>query len=85
MRKVFFIATALINDLILYRIDHTDFIEVRAPKLSLFLVTTRGFFSILGTHETFKEVKRIHELVENQDNIEITQYDFEHGYVQKKL
>jgi cephalosporin-C deacetylase-like acetyl esterase len=64
-------------------IDHADFIEIRAPKPTLIMATTRDFFSIQGSRETFKEVKRIYELFGKPENIEITEDDFEHGYTKK--
>jgi hypothetical protein len=64
-------------------IDHADFIEIRAPKPTLIMATTRDFFSIQGTRETYAEVKKIYELLGKQDNIEITEDDFGHGYTKK--
>jgi hypothetical protein len=64
-------------------IDHADFIEIRAPKPILIMATTRDFFSIQGTRETYIEVKRIYELLGKPDNIEITEDDFGHGYTKK--
>ncbi len=64
-------------------IDHADFIEVRAPKPTLIMATTRDFFSIQGSRETYKEVKRIYELLGKPDNVELTEDDFGHGYTKK--
>jgi len=64
-------------------IDHADFIEVRAPKPTLIMATTRDFFSIQGSRETYAEVKRIYNLFGKPDNIEITEDDFGHGYTKK--
>jgi hypothetical protein len=64
-------------------IDHADFIEIRAPKPTLIMATTRDFFSIQGTRETYSEVKRIYELLGKPDNFEITEDDFGHGYTKK--
>lgn len=64
-------------------IDHADFIEIRAPKPTLIMATTRDFFSIQGARETYSEVKRIYELFGKPDNIEITEDDFGHGYTKK--
>ncbi|MEN8230132.1 MAG: acetylxylan esterase, partial [Bacteroidota bacterium] len=36
-------------------LDHPDFIEVRAPKPTLIISTTRDFFSIQGARETYQE------------------------------
>ena len=64
-------------------IDHADFIEIRAPKPTLIMATTRDFFSIQGSRETYSEVKRIYELSGKPDNIEITEDDYGHGYTKK--
>lgn len=64
-------------------IDHADFIEIRAPKPTLIMATTRDFFSIQGSRETFKEVRRIYEVSGKPDNIEITEDDYGHGYTKK--
>jgi len=64
-------------------LDQADLLEVRAPKPTLIMATTRDFFSIQGARETHAEVKRIYELVGKPENIEITEDDFEHGYTKK--
>ena len=64
-------------------IDHADFIEIRAPKPTLIMATTRDFFSIQGSRETYTEVKRIYELFGKPGNIEITEDDYGHGYTRK--
>ena len=64
-------------------IDHADFIEIRAPKPTLIMATTRDFFSIQGSRETYSEVKRIYALLGKPENIEITEDDFGHGYTKK--
>jgi len=64
-------------------IDHADFIEVRAPKPTLIMATTRDFFSIQGTRETYDEVKRVYSLFGKPENIEITEDDYGHGYTKK--
>ncbi len=42
-------------------IDHADLLEVRAPKPTLMITTTRDEFSIQGARETAKEVSRIYK------------------------
>jgi hypothetical protein len=64
-------------------IDHADYIEVRAPKPTLIMATTRDFFSIQGARETYKEVRKVYELFGAPDNIEITEDDYGHGYTKK--
>jgi hypothetical protein len=64
-------------------IDHADFIEVRAPKPTLIIATTRDFFSIQGSRETFADLKRVYSIFGKPDNIEITEDDYGHGYTKK--
>lgn len=68
---------------ILYGIDHADFIELRVPKPTLIMATTKDFFNIQGTRETFDEVKKAYEIFGKPDNLEMTEDDFEHGYTKK--
>lgn len=42
-------------------IDHADLLEVRAPKPTVMLTTTRDIFSIQGARETAREVSRIYK------------------------
>ncbi len=39
-------------------IDHADYLEVRAPKPTLMVTTTRDFFSIQGARESFAEAQK---------------------------
>lgn len=64
-------------------IDHADFIEVRAPRPTLIMATTRDFFSIQGTRETMKELKQAYAAPGKPENIEITEDDNGHGYTKK--
>lgn len=68
---------------ILYGIDHADFIELRVPKPTLIMATTKDFFNIQGARETFDEVKKAYEVFGKPDNLEMTEDDFEHGYTKK--
>lgn len=42
-------------------LDHADFIEVRAPKPTMIIGTTRDFFSMQGTRESYEEAKIMYE------------------------
>ena len=64
-------------------IDHADFIEVRAPKPTLIMATTRDFFSIQGARETYKELKQVYTILGKPENIAITEDDYGHGYTRK--
>ena len=54
------------------KIDFADLLEVRIPKPTLVITTTRDFFSIQGARETVKEVKKIGKFYDdyNFDKVE---------------
>lgn len=60
-------------------LDHPDFIEVRAPKPTLIMATTRDFFSIQGTRETFQEARKAYEALGKKENLQITEDDDKHN------
>jgi cephalosporin-C deacetylase-like acetyl esterase len=68
---------------ILHGIDHADFLEVRAPRPTLVVATTRDFFSIQGTRETFAEAREAFRLLGSPDNLSMVEDDFGHGYTRK--
>lgn len=61
-------------------IDHADLIEVRAPKPTLIMANTGDYFSIQGSRETYEESKRIFEIFNKPDNLELFEADHSHGY-----
>lgn len=63
-------------------IDHADFIEIRAPKPTLIMATTRDFFNISGTRDVYKRVKKVYELFGAGENVAMVEGDYEHGYEQ---
>ncbi len=64
-------------------IDHADLLEVRAPKPTLILTTSRDFFSIQGARETIREVKKVYRYFDASDNIGLTEDDHGHGSTKK--
>ncbi|MEQ6120423.1 acetylxylan esterase [Reichenbachiella sp. MALMAid0571] len=64
-------------------LDHPDLIEVRAPKPTLIMATTRDFFSIEGTRETFQEASRAYKVFGAMDNLQITEDDDRHNSTKK--
>ncbi len=64
-------------------IDHPDYIIVRAPKPTLIMATTRDFFSIQGSRETFEDLKKVYAAFGKPENIEIVEDDHTHGYTKK--
>ncbi|VAW24287.1 hypothetical protein MNBD_BACTEROID01-2945 [hydrothermal vent metagenome] len=68
---------------IAYGIDHADLLEVRAPKPTLIIATTRDFFSIQGTRETYSEVKKAYKAFGVGDNLRMTEDDNVHKSTKK--
>ncbi len=64
-------------------LDHADLIEVRAPKPTLMVTTTRDFFSIQGARETFKEAKRFYEALDAGENMHMVEDDDIHTSTKK--
>jgi hypothetical protein len=64
-------------------IDHADFMEMRAPKPTLIMATTRDFFSIQGTRETFGEAEKVYSIFGQPGNINLVEDDFGHEYTKK--
>lgn len=63
-------------------IDHADFLEIRAPKPTLVMATTRDFFNITGTREVFERVKNAYKIFGKTENLQLVEGDYEHGYTQ---
>ena len=59
-------------------LDHADFIEVRAPKPTMMVTTTRDFFSIQGARESFAESSRMYEALGAKDNLIMVEDDTVH-------
>jgi len=53
--------------------DHPDFLHLRAPKPSLIVTTTHGFFSQQGARETFNEAKKSYAALGQAENIHFTE------------
>ncbi len=49
-------------------LDHADLLEVRAPKPALQITTSCDFFSIQGSKETEKEVKKVYKAYNAENN-----------------
>jgi cephalosporin-C deacetylase-like acetyl esterase len=59
-------------------LDHADFLEVRAPKPTLVVATTRDFFNITGTRETVAEARRAFEALGAPDALRLVEDDAGH-------
>lgn len=64
---------------IFHGIDHADLLEVRAPRPALMITTTRDMFSIQGAMETEKEVDRIYNAYNMQENFARVEDDYPHA------
>lgn len=68
---------------ILNGIDHADLLEVRAPKPTMIIATTRDFFSIQGVYETFAESKRAFDAFGKGENLSLSVDAAEHKSTKK--
>jgi dienelactone hydrolase len=64
-------------------IDHADYLLARAPRPTLLVTTTRDFFNIQGSRETFAEAKRAFGALGESRALEMVEDDWEHGYTRK--
>ncbi len=61
-------------------LDHADYVFLRAPKPTLILASTKDFFDIRGTWDTFREAKRVYTKLGFPERLEIIEADAGHGY-----
>ena len=64
-------------------LDHADFIEARAPKPTMIVSTTRDFFSIQGTRDTYAEAKKMYSALGMQDQLTMVEDDSVHKSTKK--
>lgn len=64
-------------------LDHADLVEVCAPKPYLIVATTRDFFSIEGTRETYTEAQIAYHAFGKPENLKMVEDDYRHGYTMK--
>jgi len=64
---------------ILNGITHADLLEVRAPKPTLIVTTTRDYFSIQGARETFREVMKTYKAFGKEENLGMVEDDNIHS------
>ena len=50
-------------------LDHADLLEVRAPKPTLMITTTRDIFSIQGARDTYEEAKLAYKAFDKSENL----------------
>jgi dienelactone hydrolase len=61
-------------------LDHADYIFLRAPKPTIILASTKDFFDIQGTWDSFREAKRVYTKLGFPERVELIEADASHGY-----
>jgi dienelactone hydrolase/pimeloyl-ACP methyl ester carboxylesterase len=61
-------------------LDHADYIFLRAPKPTIILASTKDFFDIRGTWDSFREAKRVYTKLGFPERVELIEADASHGY-----
>ena len=64
-------------------ITYTDFLEVRAPKPTLMIKTTRDYLPIQGARDAFKEVSKAYKAFGQEENLGMVEDDAEHMFTRK--
>lgn len=60
--------------------DHADYVMMRAPKPTLILASTRDFFDIEGTWNSFRQAKRLYTRLGFAERVNLVETDAKHGY-----
>src|SRR5690625_1068788 len=55
------------------KIDHPDYLAVRAPKPTLLIATTEDFFSIQGARESASEVAAMYDAYDERDHFQMVE------------
>jgi cephalosporin-C deacetylase-like acetyl esterase len=63
-----------------FGLEHADYIFLRAPKPTLILASTKDFFDIKGTWDSFREAKRVYTKLGFPERVEMIEADAGHGY-----
>ncbi|WKN29910.1 acetylxylan esterase [Porifericola rhodea] len=66
-----------------YELDLADLLEVRAPKPTMIISTTRDFFSIEGARRTYQEAKQAFASLGQPDHISMSEDDQVHASTPK--
>lgn len=61
-------------------IDHADYLILRAPKPTIILASTRDFFDIQGTWDSYRQAKRIYTRLGFPERLQLIETDETHGY-----
>jgi cephalosporin-C deacetylase-like acetyl esterase len=65
-------------------LDHADFVYAAAPRPYLMLSAIRDFFSITGARDTYRESKRIYDLMGAGDKLQMVEADDGHGFTKPR-
>jgi len=57
-----------------------DYVLMRAPKPTLICCTTRDFFDIRGTWDTFRRAKRVYTRLGFSERVDLVEADGKHGF-----
>ena len=63
-----------------FGMDHADYLMMRAPKPTLILASTRDFFDINGTWDSFRQAKRFYTRLGFPEHVNLVETDTKHGY-----
>ncbi|MCK4965844.1 acetylxylan esterase, partial [bacterium] len=64
-------------------ITFADLLELRAPKPTLMVFTTRDYLNIQGAREAYKEIKKAYKAFGKEENIQLSEDDNEHHFTRK--
>ena len=65
-----------------FGMDHADYLMMRAPTPILICCSTRDFFDIEGTWDSFRRAKRLYERLGYPERISLVETDNQHGWHQ---
>jgi cephalosporin-C deacetylase-like acetyl esterase len=65
-----------------FGMDHADYLMMRAPTPILICCSTRDFFDIEGTWDSFRKAKRLYERLGYPERISLVETDNQHGWHQ---
>ncbi len=63
-----------------FRMDHVDYVTMRAPRATLICCGTQDFFDIQGTWTTFREASLIYSLLGHGERVALFEYNDKHGF-----
>src|SRR5262249_20849169 len=63
-----------------FGMDHADYLLLRAPRPTLILASTRDFFDIRGTWDSFREAERCYTRLGFPERVALVETDAQHGY-----